>query len=124
MATPIVTPLPMLVDGVRIADATEGSYDIDPGVSDGVCDQGQYFKFSITRCRASISKIQPRAEVDDGLLESLLAKKSVTIQIKTGSKSQSFVGKLTGGGWKWSFENASASVDFQFVGSEPTVAGL
>jgi len=123
MATPIVTPLPLYVDSVKIGEATGGSYEITANVNQVITDAGAAFQVGRSTCTASINTILPRAGLAKDLYAVCLGKRDLRIRIKLGDKFHDFVGKLTTASANWTVASGEASGAFNFVGAEPTVLG-
>jgi hypothetical protein len=113
----------MLVDSVKVADATGGSYEINPGISPIVTDGGLVMQVGTTQVTASINTVIPRAGMRNRLYEATLSKRDVQVQILMDSKVHTFTGKLTSASANWDWAGGTAAGAFQFIGSESKLTG-
>lgn len=123
MATPIVQPIKMYVDNIEVADATSGSYEINPGITPQVTDQGIVFQQGTTQLTATINTVIPTAGMTARLFESTLAKNDVSMMLLMDSKIHTFTGKLTAASANWDWSNGAANGTFSFIGSTPKIQG-
>jgi len=121
MAQPIMVPVPIYVDRVKVGEATEGSYEVRNGVETVVTNDGTAFTMGRVTTGVSIKTIVPRAGMRVRLFEAVVSKKDCKIQLPIDGKYHEVEGKFTSAKADWNHASGNCMGDFVFVGGEPRI---
>ena len=123
MATPIITPVPLLLGSQKIGEVTTGTFDINANISQQICDAGVVNQVGRSTCTLNFSVLIPKGGLKQNLFAKLLGKADITAILRLNGQMHKTVGKLTTGKASWNWADGSCSGEFTLVGDEPQLIG-
>lgn len=121
MASKIIRPLPIYVASKKIAEVTDGTYDITSNDESQVTHDG-YIGHSdgATTCKADFNTICPVAGHEFNFVDLILNKQYVNIGILADGKLLQFTGRLVTLGYTTDSKSGKATGKFSFEGGPST----
>lgn len=124
MARAIIRPLPLYFNGKKIAEVSDGSYDITSNDEAHIATEG-YFGHSDG---ATTSKVNPNCVIpvrgmQTTVIDVLLNKRYVQMGIPVDGKFHQVDMRCVSANYKWDHKNGSMMGSFAFEGGEPDLAG-
>jgi len=118
---PIVAPISLYVDRVKVGECTGGSFKVDNGVERIPTSDSIAFTLGKTVSEVSWKTVVPRAGMRARIMEAVISKKDVKIQFVADSKAYDIDGKIKSGSMDWEVASGNLNGDWQFLGGEPSV---
>lgn len=124
MARGIIRALPMLLDGKKVAEVSDGSYDIESGDEPHIATEG-YMGHSdgAVMVSATFNCVIPVKGMQVIVDSLILNKKYVTLGIPVNGKFHQVDGRITSGNYAWDFKSGSCKGTFKFSGGAPDLTG-
>lgn len=123
MANPIIRPLPIYVNSDKVAEATEGTWEIDGAVALQIADGGTGISRGRVTVKASIKTIVPVKGQRVKLMQLCLGQKDVTLELFAEGQFIKADGILSSYGYEWNHANGTATGSSSFIGATPEVNG-
>lgn len=112
------------VQGVKIGECTQGSYEINSGVGSVMTSDGMAFTVGQVVCNANITTIIPRVGMETDLYEVLISQLTVQLTLYFNGGIHTFEGKFTTAGANWDVAAGSCTGTFSFVGATPAIKAI
>lgn len=124
MARAIIRALPMYFNGKKIAEVSDGTYDIASGDEAHVATEG-YMGHSdgATMTKVNANTVIPVAGMTTTVEDALLNKRYVSIGIPVNGKFHQIDMRVVNANYKWDFKTGSCSGSFSFEGGAPEPIG-
>lgn len=124
MARAIIRALPLYIDGLKVAEVSNGTYDIATGdeiqiATDGVMGLSDGAATTNMSFNTIVPVIGMKAKVDDMLIN----KKYIDIGIPVNGAFHTCTGRLVTGSYSWDHKNGTCTGAFTFNGGPPTKTG-
>ncbi len=124
MARNIIRAFPLYLNGKKIAEVSDGTYEVMSGDESHVATEG-YFGHSdgatLTKCNPNciIPVKGMQVTVDDLILN----KRYFEIGLPVNGKFQQTTMRMVSASYKWDFKSGSATGTFQMEGGPPELIG-
>lgn len=124
MARAIIRALPVYVNGKKIAELSDGTYDIASGdeahvATEGYIGHSDGATMTKVNCNCVIPVKGMQVTVDDILIN----KRYVSVGIPVNGKFHQIDMRLVAGNYKWDFKSGSCNGSFNFEGGSPQMTG-
>lgn len=124
MARSIIRALPLYLDGKKVAEVSDGSYDIESGDEPQIATDGFIgLSDGATTTSATFNCIIPVAGMAVTVDNMILNKKYVSLGIPVNGKFHQVDGRVTSGNYTWDHKNGRCMGAFKFMGGEPALTG-
>lgn len=124
MARGIIRACPLYLNGKKIAEVQDGSYDIASGDEAHIGTEGYYgHSDGSTMCKVNANCIVPVKGMQTTLSDVLLNKRYVSMGIPIDGKFHQIDMRLVNGNYKWDFKSGSCNGAFSFEGGAPELTG-
>lgn len=124
MARNIIRAFPMYLNGKKIAEVSDGTYDIASGDESHVATEG-YFGHSdgATLTKVNPTCIIPVKGMQTTIDDLILNKRYFSIGIPANGKFHQIDMRCVNANYKWDFKSGSATGSFQMEGGSPELVG-
>lgn len=124
MSRSIIRPLPLYLDGKKIAEVSQGTYRIASGDEAQIATEG-YLGHSdgATTTQVSPKCIIPVKGMQTTVDDVLINKRYVTMGIPVNGKFHQVDMRLVNAEYQWDFKTGACMGDFQFEGGAPELTG-
>lgn len=124
MARSIIRAFPLSLNGKKIAEVSDGSYDIESGdepqiTTEGYAGHSDGAVTTTATFNCVIPVIGMQVTIDDVILN----KRYVTLGILANGKIQQVDGRITSGNYTWDHKSGKAMGAFKFFGGSPVLTG-
>lgn len=124
MARNIIRAIPMFLNGKKIAEVSDGTYDIASGDEAHIASDGYYgHSDGATMTKVNANCIIPVKGMQQTVDAILLNKQYVSMGIPVNGKAHQIDMRLVNGNYKWDFKTGSCTGSFAFEGGAPELAG-
>lgn len=118
---PIITPISLFFDRVKVGEATGGTVKFMSGVTRVPTNDSIAFTLGKGVTDMSWKTVVPRRGMRARLYEAVLSKKDIKIQFVMDSKAYEVLGKMSEGGAAWEHAAGTLEGDFAFLGGEAVI---
>lgn len=124
MARAIIRALPLYLDGKKIAEVSDGSYDIESGDEMQIGSEGVLgISDGTITANASFNCIIPVKGMQIAIDQIILNKKYVQLGVPVNGKFHQCDGRLSGVNYSWDHKNGRCNGAFKFMGAGPELTG-
>ena len=124
MSRAIIRPLPIYLNGKKVAEVSDGNYDIDSGDEIQIGSEGVIGLSDGTPvASAQFNCIIPVKGMSVTVDTMLLNKQYIDFGIPVNGKFHQVTGRITNGGYSWDHKSGKCMGQFKFIGGGPVVTG-
>lgn len=121
MARAVIRAIPLYIDGKKVAEVSEGEYDLKSGDEAQIATDG-YIGHSDGAMTVSIAPtcIVPVVGMGTAVEDALFAKKYVTAGLLVNGKFHQVDCRVVGVGYSWDWKSGKCTGKFSLEGGVPT----
>lgn len=124
MSRAIIRACPIYLDGKKIAEVTDGSYDVESGDEIQIASEGVLgLSDGTNTTSANFNCIVPVRGMGVAVDSMLANKKYVDFGIPINGKFHQVTGRITSSNYTWDHKNGRCMGAFKFLGSSPVLTG-
>ena len=124
MARGIIRAAPLYMNGKKIAEVSDGTYDISSNDESHITTDG-YAGHSdgAATTKINANTIVPVKGMQTAVDDALVNKRYVSMSILMNGKIHQIDMRLVNGNYKWDFKSGSCAGSFSFEGGAPEITG-
>lgn len=122
MANPIIRPVPIYVNGDKVAEATEGDWDTNGGVALAPAADVVGITRGTVTVKCNFSTIVPVKGQRVRVMELCIGQADIGIEVFVDGQSLKADGVLESAGYSWNQEKGACTGKSVFIGAQPQMA--